>query len=191
MLTNLPIFILNHSMSVYGLNLFGRMKQLVVFMCLFFLSMSVSGQTGDIIYRLIPAPGNPGEWKAWRDSLRIERDRMRQAIQYDDRLYRDPAFAWAAECYQIYFLMLFDEAFYDRQNAQFRVEDFILETGKKFGKPDGVVLWHAYPRIGLDTRNQFDHYRDFPGGLEGLRDIVDRFHAKGIRVFIDYNPWDT
>ena len=62
---------------------------------------------------------------------------------------------------------------------------------KEFGGYDGVVLWHAYPRIGIDERNQFDFYRDMPGGLEGLKDVVDRFHKLGVKVFINYNPWDT
>ena len=29
---------------------------------------------------------------------------------------------------------------------------------------DAVVIWQAYPNIGFDERNQFDFYRDLPGG---------------------------
>lgn len=54
-----------------------------------------------------------------------------------------------------------------------------------------MVLWHAYPRIGVDERNQFDFYRDLPGGLPGLGGAVRRFHRRGVKVYLDYNPWDT
>jgi formylglycine-generating enzyme required for sulfatase activity len=33
-------------------------------------------------------------------------------------------------------------------------------------------------------------YRDMPGGLEGLRDLVQQAHTRNIRVFLNYNPWD-
>jgi formylglycine-generating enzyme required for sulfatase activity len=42
----------------------------------------------------------------------------------------------------------------------------------------------------VDLRNQFDFYRDLPGGLAGLRKAVHRFQRRGVRVYIDYNPWD-
>jgi len=154
-------------------------------------AMVTLGQSDPVTYKIIPAPENPVEWDDWRDSLHLMRDRIKTELIYDDRLYNDPAFAWASECFHIYFLMLFDNRFYNPQNHRFEVDRFILDTEQNFGKIDGIVLWHAYPRIGVDPRNQFDHYRDFPGGLQALRGIVDRLHEKGIRVFIDYNPWDT
>ena len=50
-----------------------------------------------------------------------------------------------------------------------------------------MVLWHAYPVIGIDDRNQWDFYRD----VDGLRELVADLHAAGVKVFVDYNPWDT
>jgi hypothetical protein len=50
-----------------------------------------------------------------------------------------------------------------------------------------VVLWHAYPALGIDSRNQFDFYRDVPG----LAGLVADLHGLGVKVFLDYNPWDT
>ena len=43
------------------------------------------------------------------------------------------------------------------------------------------------PVIGIDDRNQFDWYRDVPG----IRELVAALQAAGVRVFVDYNPWDV
>src|SRR5215813_1926708 len=62
-----------------------------------------------------------------------------------------------------------------------------VERGRRdFGGFDAVVLWHAYPVIGIDERNQFDFYRDVPG----LNAVVRDLQRLGLRVFVDYNPWD-
>ncbi len=91
----------------------------------------------------------------------------------------------------IYFLMMNDQLFYNPEKKEFTVRAFIDKCEKEFGRIDMVVLWHAYPRIGLDERNQFDFYRDIPGGISRLRKITDEFHLSNIKVFVNYNPWDT
>src|SRR6516164_5148509 len=87
--------------------------------------------------------------------------------------------------------MMCDETFYDWRTGRYSVKEFLKQGRREFGGYDSVVLWHAYPRIGLDERNQFDFYRDMPGGLAGVRDAVRQFHSRGVHVYIDYNPWDT
>jgi formylglycine-generating enzyme required for sulfatase activity len=84
--------------------------------------------------------------------------------------------------------MMCDALFYDRD---YRLDAYLEHGQREFGGYDAIILWHAYPRIGFDDRNQFDFYRQMPGGLPRLRALVDACHTKGIRVYIDYNPWDT
>ncbi|MCW5977390.1 MAG: SUMF1/EgtB/PvdO family nonheme iron enzyme [Bryobacteraceae bacterium] len=140
---------------------------------------------------VLPAPDDPREWPAFRDALVRWREDTRAAIRYNGSLYARDDLRWTASCYSCCFLMMCDEAFYDPIAGRFTVESFLDGGERDFGGFDAVVLWHAYPRIGIDPRNQYDFYRDMPGGLAGLRSLSDRFHARGVKVFLNYNPWDT
>ncbi|WP_019588531.1 SUMF1/EgtB/PvdO family nonheme iron enzyme [Deinococcus apachensis] len=141
--------------------------------------------------RLIPAPEDPAGWEAWRTALAQWRNETRQALDYDGGTYQQAAFAWVPGCYVCCMVMLWDELFYDRHSNRFTPERFLEHGRREFGGYDAVVLWHAYPNLGFDGRNQFDVYRDGPGGLQGLRELVAALHLGRVRVFLNYNPWDT
>ena len=140
---------------------------------------------------IIPAPANPAEWPVFREQLGAWREQTKRRLNYNDALYRKAEFAWAASSFACCFLMLCDETFYDPRAGTYTVDAFLDHGRREFGGYDGLVLWHAYPRIGVDDRNQFDFYRDMPGGLDGLRALGRRCRRHNTRVFIDYNPWDT
>lgn len=52
--------------------------------------------------------------------------------------------------------MLCDATFFDPESGQYQVEEFLQQARYDFGGFDNLILWHAYPRIGADDRNQFD-----------------------------------
>jgi hypothetical protein len=66
----------------------------------------------------------------------------------------------------------------------------LLDAGEAFGGYDAVLIWHQYPRLGLDARSQWDFFDDFPGGLSDLRTAVEAAHARGTRVLLPFKPWD-
>ncbi|MHC4110939.1 MAG: formylglycine-generating enzyme family protein [Planctomycetota bacterium] len=140
---------------------------------------------------LIHAPSDPAQWAAWRKALADKRRETIRRIGYDDTLYRQPEFTWVPSCYCCCFAMMYDEAFYDKVQGKYTIESYLDNGTRRFGGYDAIVLWQAYPRIGFDDRNQFDFYRDMPGGLKGLRELSRAIHKRGVKVFIDYNPWDT
>ncbi|HET6559279.1 MAG TPA: SUMF1/EgtB/PvdO family nonheme iron enzyme [Prolixibacteraceae bacterium] len=140
---------------------------------------------------IISTPDHPEEWQAFRNLLKTWREDFKQKTGYDDSLYERADFQWVSSAFNCYFLMMYDELFYDWKEGKYTVERFVSESEKAFGRMDIVVLWHAYPRIGLDDRNQFDFYREMPGGLSELKNIAALFHQRGIKVYINYNPWDT
>jgi hypothetical protein len=140
---------------------------------------------GDVA-KIFAAPEDPADWSAWRDDLAAWRDAARERLAYSGKAYEDEATRWASRAYAVAQVWLWDERLFDHAEQRFTVDRFLESTASQGGL-DGLVLWHAYPVIGIDDRNQFDYYRDVPG----LADLVRQFHDRGLRVFVDYNPWDT
>jgi len=137
--------------------------------------------------KIFAAPDDPGLWSAWRHQVSRWRADARARHSPDDAIYRRPELSWASRCYVVSQVWLWDELLYDRERRRFTPERLVADARERFGGFDGIVLWHAYPVIGIDDRNQWDFYRD----VDGLRGLVDDLHDLGVRVFVDYNPWDT
>lgn len=110
---------------------------------------------------------------------------------FDDTLYRRKDLTWASQAFVCGFVFMYDSSFWDYRRGQYRIEELLDEAERDFGGFDAIVLWHAYPRIGADERSQFDFFEDMPGGLKGLRQVVQKCHRRGVKVFIPYMPWDT
>jgi len=137
--------------------------------------------------KILAAPDVPAEWPAWRARLAEWRDEARARTAYDGSAYDLPALAWTQSCFACALVWLWDDLLYDHDAGRFTPDRLLDEAELEFGGWDALVLWHAYPVIGIDERNQFDFYRDVPG----IRELVAAIQARGVKVFVDYNPWDV
>ncbi|MDX2109035.1 MAG: SUMF1/EgtB/PvdO family nonheme iron enzyme [Verrucomicrobiota bacterium] len=136
---------------------------------------------------LIKAPELPEAWPAWREQLQaLASDAARKfgPVKYDAA-----AQAWASRCYAQGFIMLWDNELIDHTSGEWKVEAFCDRAVRDFGGYDLVVLWSNYPLSGVDPRHQLAYYDDLPGGRDGLKKAVARFHARGVRVLVDHKPW--
>ncbi|MFJ2298964.1 SUMF1/EgtB/PvdO family nonheme iron enzyme [Oerskovia paurometabola] len=140
--------------------------------------------------KIFAAPDDPAQWAAWRERLEAWRTDARERHGFTGAVYERPQAAWAASCFTIAQVWLWDELLYSFEENRFTPERFLADARERFADLDAVVLWHAYPVIGIDDRNQWDFYRDVPG-LTGPDGLVATLHAAGLHVFVDYNPWDT
>jgi len=137
--------------------------------------------------KIFAAPQDPADRPAWRERLRQWRADARARHGYTGAVYERPDAQWAARCRTVAQVWLWDELLYDFERHTFTPQRFLADARERFAGLDAVVLWHAYPVIGLDDRNQWDYYRDVPGLVE----LVAQLHDAGLHVFVDYNPWDV
>lgn len=141
--------------------------------------------------KIFAAPGtvtDPPDQEAldlWRSQLHSWRRGARHRYGSPSR-YDRPEAQWASRCFTVAQVWLWDELFFDFDAQRFTPQRFLADAQQRFGGLDGIVLWHAYPIIGIDDRNQWDFY-DVPG----LAEAAAALHAAGVAVFVDYNPWDT
>lgn len=134
------------------------------------------------VYFGLEAPSQEA-WERWHRAMLAARN-----ARDVDRSAMDPTTAWSDLGFRQFFLFMYDTRFW--RDGRYHTSALVDALVAAFGRVDSVLLWHAYPRLGFDARDQFDFYRDMPGGLARLRrDVVDVFHARGVRVFVDYNPW--
>lgn len=128
----------------------------------------------------------------WQNGLRLMfRDRYLHDIEkFDNTLYERDDLKWIKEAYIIILQMAWDREFYDRTTGKYNYADFLKKSAAQFGKLDIFCIWPTWPRLGLDQRNQWDLYRDLPGGIKQLSAFVKLSQQTGTRFFIAYNPWD-
>lgn len=98
--------------------------------------------------------------------------------------------SWTHGNFLMGFVFIWDHTFFDPVRGEYLVDEYCKTMEREFGGLQSVILWHSYPNIGVDEKNQFDYFEALPGGIGGLKNVVDDFHRNGVRVFITYNPWD-
>ncbi|HOU01058.1 MAG TPA: SUMF1/EgtB/PvdO family nonheme iron enzyme [Bacteroidales bacterium] len=128
----------------------------------------------------------------WQEGLRLMfRDRYLYDLEkFDNTLYERQDLAWIRESYIIILSMAWDREFYNRKTGKYTYADLLKKGMEYFGNIDVFGIWPTWPRLGLDRRNQWDMYKDLPGGLTQIGNFVKMTHPYGTKFFIAYNPWD-
>jgi formylglycine-generating enzyme required for sulfatase activity len=129
----------------------------------------------------------------WQNGLRLMfRDRyLHDLDKFDNTLFERADLKWIKESYIIVLQMAWDREFYDRATGKYTYGDQLKRWNDQFGFIDVFGIWPTWPRLGLDQRNQWDMYRDLPGGTTQLRTFARLSRQYNTRFFISYNPWDN
>ena len=129
----------------------------------------------------------------WQNGLSIIfKDRYLFDLEnFDSSLYNRKDLSWIKESYLIILEMAWDREYYDRLTGKYTYPDMLKKNIDIFGKIDVFGIWPTWPRLGLDERNQWDMYRDLPGGTGQLKNFARMSRMYGTRLFIAYNPWDN
>ena len=135
-------------------------------------------------------PTSGPEAPGWLDGLKAWRQERRTLLRYIGSQYERPELRWTQRIFSQVQLLIWDRSFYDPEKAQYTVDGFLRETEQRIGPIDAVLIWHVYPNLGVDDRNQFDMLRDLPGGMAGIRRVIEEFHRHNVKVFFPILAWD-
>lgn len=130
-----------------------------------------------------------GEWQQGLKKFFQERY-LYDVASFDNTLFEREDLKWIRHTYVMHLLMGWDKFYYDNADNQFHLADFLKRGQRLYGGDDAIGLWPTWPMLGLDQRNQFDMFRDLPGGLPQVRRTAEFTNSMGTAFFICYNPWD-
>ncbi|MBZ5855742.1 formylglycine-generating enzyme family protein [Flavihumibacter profundi] len=128
----------------------------------------------------------------WQDALtHIFQGRMLYDVtNFDNSLFERKDLQWIRHSYVMHLMMTWDKFFYDTKTGKFNLLDFVERGKKLYGGDDIISIWPTWPTLGLDQRNQFDLFRDLPGGTRQIHHLSDELHHRKVKLFVCYNPWD-
>jgi gamma-glutamyl hercynylcysteine S-oxide synthase len=129
----------------------------------------------------------------WQNGLRLMfRDRYLYDLEkFDNTMFEREDLKWIKESYIIILQMAWDREFYDRSTNKYTYAEELKKWNEQFNNIDVFGIWPTWPRLGLDQRNQWDMYRDLPGGTAQLKTFARLSRQYNTKFFISYNPWDN
>jgi formylglycine-generating enzyme required for sulfatase activity len=139
----------------------------------------------------LAGPPSAAQRDAWLAAMRAWRDAERTKLKFDDSLYARPELAWAQRTFVQPQMMCEDRYFYDPVARRYTVDRYLDDLEARYGGIDSVLIWPVYSNVGIDNRNQHDMLRAMPGGLAGVRAMVQDFHRRGVRVLFPMMPWEA
>ena len=134
--------------------------------------------------KMFAGPESLSERESWRRKVHAWKMESAAKLNYDGSRYSSINFK-SHESFNVALIWLWDELLFDFEKQEFTPERLIKDS-EKFGGLDGIILWHAYPVIGIDSRNQFDFYTQ----VDGLAELISTIQNLGVKVYLNYNPWD-
>ncbi len=130
----------------------------------------------------------------WQEGLRLMfQDRKLYDVEpgtFDNSLFERNDLKWVRHAYVSHLVQTWDNYYYDYTDGKFHLEDFIKKGLQLYGGDDFIGIWPTWPTLGLDQRNQWDLFRDLPGGMAQINRLARMCNTHNSRLFICYNPWD-
>jgi gamma-glutamyl hercynylcysteine S-oxide synthase len=119
-----------------------------------------------------PAPCSIHQLAEWLRDISHWRNERLIRMGYEDALYREPSLAWTQSSFVQPQMMIHDRKFYDPTTHAYTVDKYLDDLDQRYGGIDSVLIWHTYSNIGIDSRSQYDLFRDLPGGTAAVKQMV-------------------
>ena len=132
----------------------------------------------------------PNMHELWLKDIQHWRAERLIRIAYDGSRYDLPALKWTQSSFMQPQMMVHDRYFYDPVAGKYTVDRYLDDLNARYGGIDAVLVWSTYPNMGVDDRNQLEMVESMPGGIAGVRQMVEDFHRRGVRVLFPMMMWD-
>lgn len=128
----------------------------------------------------------------WQQGLKkVFQERYLYDVEtFENSLFEREDLKWIRHTYVMHLIMAWDKFYYDSETGKSGLPAFIARGKRLYGGDDVIGLWPTWPTLGIDQRNQFDMFRDLPGGMAGIRRDAEYCRSQGTAFFLCYNPWD-
>jgi formylglycine-generating enzyme required for sulfatase activity len=128
----------------------------------------------------------------WHQALQevFQKQMLYDVASFDNSMFERNDLKWVRHAYVSTILMNWSSEYFNYQDGQFHLNDYIKRGRSLYGGDDFLAIWPTWPTLGLDQRNQFDLFRDLPGGLQKIKSMANQLRSNGTKLFVCYNPWD-
>ncbi|MHC1705121.1 MAG: formylglycine-generating enzyme family protein [Tenuifilaceae bacterium] len=131
----------------------------------------------------------------WQNALKLMfQERFLYDVEigkFDNSLFEREDLKWFRSCYSLNIVYNWDTRhYYDYTKVLLNADEHLKNMKNLIGCYDVYSIWPTWPTLGMDQRNQWDLFRDLPGGLKGVKELSDICDKNGSKLFICYNPWD-